>query len=145
MRVAMKCRFAAGAAAVSLFAASAHAADPVKDYPLRPVRIVSGYTAGGSTDFLFRVLAPKLTERLGQPFIIDYRPGGSGTIGASLVAKATPEFQPAARFFKRFRDLTAGGFYTTPEGMKDIGYTGNVPLPEFAGPPPEVLAKLGLA
>ena len=95
MRETIKCRLtaaaAAGVAAVAGFAASAHAADPVKDYPLRPVRIVSGYTAGGSTDFLFRVLAPKLTDRLGQPFIIDYRQGGSGTIGANLVAKATPE------------------------------------------------------
>lgn len=58
---------------------------------------------------------------------------------------AKPEFKQAALFFRKFRDLTAGGFYTTPEGMKDIGYVGNVPLPEFAGPPPEVLKKLGLA
>ncbi len=59
--------------------------------------------------------------------------------------KAKPEFKTAARFFRRFRDLTAGGYYTTPEGMKDIGYTGNVPLDKFEGPPPEVLQKLGLA
>jgi hypothetical protein len=51
----------------------------------------------------------------------------------------------AARFFAKFRDLTAGGFYTTPVGMKDIGYVGNVPLAKFDGPPPEVLKKLGLA
>ena len=62
-----------------------------------------------------------------------------------LVAKAKPEFKTAAQFFKRFRDLTAGGFYTTPEGMKDIGYIANVPLASFDGPPPEVLKKLGLA
>jgi hypothetical protein len=61
------------------------------------------------------------------------------------VPKAAPEFRKAAQFFKKYRDLTAGGFYTTPEGMKDIGYIGNVPLPEFAGPTPEVLKKLGLA
>lgn len=61
-----------------------------------------------------------------------------------LVAKAKPEFKTAAQFFKRFRDLTAGGFYTTPEGMKDIGYVANVPLATFAGPPPEVLKQLGL-
>jgi len=60
-------------------------------------------------------------------------------------ANAKPEFRKAAQFFRKFRDLTSGGFYTTPEGMKDIGYVGNVPLPEFAGPPPEVLQKLGLA
>jgi len=58
---------------------------------------------------------------------------------------AKPEYKPAARFFNKFRDLTAGGFYTTPEGMKDIGYVGNVPLPAFEGPPPAVLKQLGLA
>ncbi|MSU48062.1 MAG: gluconate 2-dehydrogenase subunit 3 family protein [Opitutus sp.] len=58
---------------------------------------------------------------------------------------AKPEFRNGAQFFKRFRDLAAGGYYTTPEGMKDIGYTGNVPLDKFEGPQPEVLKKLGLA
>lgn len=60
------------------------------------------------------------------------------------VPNAKPEFKKAAQFFRKFRDLTAGGFYTTPEGMKDIGYIGNVPLATFDGPPPEVLKKLGL-
>ena len=63
----------------------------------------------------------------------------------ALVAKAKPEFRTAAQFFKRFRDLTAGGFYTTPEGMKDIGYVGNVPTATFEGPTPEALKHLGLA
>jgi len=58
--------------------------------------------------------------------------------------KAAPPFHQAAEFFRRFRNLTAGGFYTTAEGMKDIGYVGNVPLASFDGPPPEALAKLGL-
>ncbi|MBM3343152.1 MAG: tripartite tricarboxylate transporter substrate binding protein [Betaproteobacteria bacterium] len=71
--------------------ARAQSADAAKDYPQRPVRIVSGFAAGGSTDFLMRVLAPKLTERLGHPFIIEHRPGAGGTIGAHLVAKATPD------------------------------------------------------
>ncbi len=63
----------------------------------------------------------------------------------AYLSKARPEFQSAARFFARFRDLTAGGFYTTPVGMKDIGYTGNMPLPAFPGPSLEVRKKLGLA
>ena len=63
----------------------------------------------------------------------------------SHVATAAPDKKKAAQFFKRYRDLTAGGYYTTPEGMKDIGYVGNVPLASFDGPPPEVLRKLGLA
>jgi hypothetical protein len=59
-------------------------------------------------------------------------------------ATAKPGFAAAARFFTRFRDLTADGFYTTPEGMKDIGYTGNKPSATFAGPPPAALKKAGL-
>jgi hypothetical protein len=59
--------------------------------------------------------------------------------------EAKPEFRQAAQFFRKFRDLASGGYYSTPEGMKDIGYTGNVVLDKFEGPPPEVLKKLGLA
>jgi hypothetical protein len=71
----------------------------------------------------------------------------SGAIGADLchLPDAKPEFVPAATFFARYRDLTAGGFYTTPAGMKDLKYMGNVPLAEFKGPPPEVLKILGLS
>jgi hypothetical protein len=59
-------------------------------------------------------------------------------------AAVEPQFKEAASFFARFRDLTAGGFYTTPVGMKDIGYVGNVPLTEFPGPPAALLEELGL-
>lgn len=57
---------------------------------------------------------------------------------------AIPKFRKAARFFARFRDLTAGGFYTTAAGRKDLGYIGNVPLTRFLGPPRALLEKLGL-
>jgi hypothetical protein len=57
---------------------------------------------------------------------------------------ADPAWDGAAKFFARFRDLTTGGFYSTPEGMKDIGYIGNVPLAKFDGPPPELLRRLGI-
>ena len=58
--------------------------------------------------------------------------------------KAKPEFQSAARFFDLVRDLAAVGFYTTDAGMKDLQYIGNMALPRFDGPPPEVLKHLGL-
>ena len=58
--------------------------------------------------------------------------------------RATEPFKRAAAFFRRYRDLTAGGFYTTPAGMKDIGYVGNVAMQAFKGPPKAVLEKLGL-
>ncbi len=60
-------------------------------------------------------------------------------------SKAAARFADGARFFARFRDLTAGGFYTTPVGMKDIGYVGNVPLERFEGPPLAVMKKVGVA
>ena len=59
--------------------------------------------------------------------------------------KAAAQFQAAAKFFAKFRDLTAGGFYTTPIGWKAIGYVGNVSLDKFDGPPLEALKKAGLA
>jgi Gluconate 2-dehydrogenase subunit 3 len=58
--------------------------------------------------------------------------------------KAKPQFVEPAKFFAAYRDLTAGGFYTTPAGMKDLKYVGNVALKRFDGPPPEVLRKVGL-
>jgi hypothetical protein len=60
-------------------------------------------------------------------------------------AKAKSIDAKAATFFKRFRDLAFGAWCTTPEGMKAIGYVGNVPAATFAGPPPEALKHVGLA
>ncbi len=60
-------------------------------------------------------------------------------------AKPKPEHKKAVSFFKRYRDLTAGGYYTTAEGMKAIGYVGNVPSGTFDGPPMEALKHVGLA
>ena len=59
--------------------------------------------------------------------------------------KAKPAFARAAQFFARYRDLTAGGFYTTPAGRKDLQYVGNIPLERYDGPPVEALKKAGLA
>ena len=53
-------------------------------------------------------------------------------------------FANAAKFFARYRDLTAGGFYSTPVGRKDLQYIGNVALASFDGPSLEVLRKVGL-
>ncbi len=60
------------------------------------------------------------------------------------VPNAAPEHKAAARFFDKVRDLTSSAFWTTEEGMADLGFVGNRPMPSFDGPPPEVLKKLGL-
>jgi hypothetical protein len=62
-----------------------------------------------------------------------------------VVKEGTAAHNHAFDFFSLFRDRAAGGYYSTPEGWKAIGYVGNVPMPEFPGPPPEVLKHLGLA
>jgi hypothetical protein len=51
-----------------------------------------------------------------------------------FLPKAKPEHRAGAEFFAKFRNLTAGGYYTTAEGMKDIGYVGNIPLPGVRRP-----------
>jgi len=61
------------------------------------------------------------------------------------IQKAGSSLQKAAQFFDRFRDLSMGAFYSSPQGMQDIQYLGNVPLTRFDGPPPEVLAYLKLS
>jgi hypothetical protein len=60
-------------------------------------------------------------------------------------ARAASERRDAARFFALFRDLTAGGFYSSPAGRQDLSYIGNVPLASFDGPPPALLKTLGLS
>ena len=57
---------------------------------------------------------------------------------------AAPEMSHGVAFFNRFRDLTASGFWTSRMGIKDIGYLGNVYVPEWTGCPDEALKKLGL-
>jgi tripartite-type tricarboxylate transporter receptor subunit TctC len=60
-------------------------------FPARPVRVIVPFAPGGSTDVVFRVIAPRVTELLGQPLLVDNRPGGGATIGMDLVAKAPPD------------------------------------------------------
>src|SRR5215475_7071820 len=60
-------------------------------YPTRPVRIIAGFAAGGSVDLFARLIGQWLSERLGQPFIIENRPGAGGNIGTEAVVHAAPD------------------------------------------------------
>ena len=82
-------------AASILFAAAASSPTCVRAadsaYPVRPVRVIVPYSPGGSSDAVARILSQKLGETLGQQFVIDNRPGASGSLGRDIVAKATPD------------------------------------------------------
>lgn len=61
------------------------------NYPVRPIRLIAPFAAGGSTDSLARIIAPELGKRLGQPVIVENRAGAGGNIGLDAVAKAEPD------------------------------------------------------
>ncbi len=84
----LECVIAAGAALIALAAPMTHAADP---RPTKPVRVVIPFSAGGVQDSLARSIVAELTAALGQPVIIDNRPGAGGTVATSFVAKSAPD------------------------------------------------------
>jgi tripartite-type tricarboxylate transporter receptor subunit TctC len=78
---------AAGAAALPIRPRVASA----ETYPTRPVRIIVGFTAGGSTDIIARLIGQSLSERLGQSFIVENRPGAGANIGTETVVRASAD------------------------------------------------------
>src|SRR5262249_30974514 len=78
----------AGGAAL---AAMPGAADAQDNYPSRPVRWVLGYTAGGTTDVISRHVTQPLSERLGQPIVIEPRPGAGTNLATEYVVRSTPD------------------------------------------------------
>ena len=62
-----------------------------QDFPVKTVRIVVTWPPGGSNDVVARVMAQRLTENLGHSFVVENRPGATGTIGSELVAKSPPD------------------------------------------------------
>src|ERR1700754_5110181 len=78
---------AAGAAALSMLAPVARA----QSYPPRPVRIIVGFPPGGAADITARLIGQWLSERLGQPFVVENRPGAGTNIATEAVAKAASD------------------------------------------------------
>ena len=78
-------------AGAALAALAAHRPGVAQAWPSRPIRILNGFSAGGPTDILTRILAERLQESLGQPVLVENRPGATGSIAAQAVAAAAPD------------------------------------------------------
>ena len=76
---------------IALAAPSARAQDDAKNFPVKPIRIVIGFSAGGGNDILARVVAQKLSENIGQPVVIENKPGASAIIASEYVKNAAPD------------------------------------------------------
>jgi tripartite-type tricarboxylate transporter receptor subunit TctC len=119
-------RCIAAAIALSLLAAGAWAQSK---YPNRPIRMLTPFAPGGGTDILARLIGPTLTEVLGQPIIVDNRPGGGGTLGANLVAAAAPD---------GYTLIIVSGSYGANGALHDLPYdtaTGITPILLFGTTP----------
>src|SRR6195952_1218363 len=84
-------RAAIGLTAIGLSAFASLGSALAADYPTRPVRFVVGYPPGGATDIVARLVGQKLSERLGQQFVIENKPGAGNNIGTETVVKADPD------------------------------------------------------
>ena len=104
---------------LAAFAAQGAGKDP--GFPMRPVRFVSPFAAGGNTDMVGRAIAPRLAERIGQNVIVENRPGAGGIIGTASVAKGTPDGHSLL--------FASGAFTSVAATAKNLPYD---PLQDFS-------------
>lgn len=112
-------RCAVAAIALSLLAAGVQAQSK---YPNRPIRLLTPFAPGGGSDLLARLIGPPVTEVLGQPIIVDNRPGGGGTLGAGIAARAEPD---------GYTLILVSGSYGANGALHDLPYdtvTGITPI-----------------
>jgi tripartite-type tricarboxylate transporter receptor subunit TctC len=93
-----------------------------QDYPARPVRLIVAFSAGGTTDYVARLVADKARAQLGQNIVVENKPGANGAIGADFVSKAEPDGYTL--FFS-----TAGAIAINPSMRSDLPYD---PIKGFA-------------
>jgi len=126
-----KRRFLATAGSAALAAALSATAAWAADYPDKPIRVVMPWAPGGPTDVVGRVVAVQMGEILGQPLVIESRPGASGTIGTAQVSKAAPDgytllMNPSVQgiYPAQFKSLT----FDPIKDFRMVGVLGTVPM-----------------
>ena len=90
------------------------AAALAQPFPSKPVRVINPAAPGGNSDIFFRLLQQKMSEAAGQPFVIDYRPGAGGVVGADIIAKSAPDGYTTG--------IVAGSFMINPSLMRKLPY-----------------------
>ncbi len=100
--------------AILAWSTSAVFAQSAANYPEKPVKVIIPFPPGGTLDKVGRMLALKVSEQLGQNFVVENRPGGNGIIGADVVAKANPDGYTLL--------FNASTFVTAPLTMKSVPY-----------------------
>jgi tripartite-type tricarboxylate transporter receptor subunit TctC len=117
---------------VMLLSGSACPLASAADYPNHTVEIIVSYGAGGSTDFVARAIAQKLTERLGHPFVILNRPGASGTIGIKAAMAAKPDGYTLYVGYTSetvvVPQISKNATYSAVDDFEPIAVTGLVPV-----------------
>ncbi len=108
-------------------------------YPDKPVKVVVTFAAGGGSDIVARVMAEQLSKKLGQPFVVDNKPGAGGTIGGALVANAAPDGYTL--MLSNTTPIALGPFtlekqpYDPVAAFTEIAYLGAAPLVVMASRP----------
>ena len=111
---------------VALLLCALHVAAHAQMWPAKPIRVIVPFTPGSGTDIIARTVSEKLTPQLGQPIVIENRPGAGGTIGGAIVAKSDPDG------YTLF--VHSSSYTVTPSTYKDLPYdtlrdlTGVIPL-----------------
>jgi tripartite-type tricarboxylate transporter receptor subunit TctC len=106
----------------AILAATALPAHAAERYPSRPIRLLTPFAPGGGSDILARLIGPPMTEALGQPIVVDNRPGGGGTLGAGIAARADPD---------GYTLIVVSGSYGANAALHDLPYdtvTGITPI-----------------
>jgi tripartite-type tricarboxylate transporter receptor subunit TctC len=83
-------------------------------FPTKPVRVVNPAAPGGNSDVFFRLLQPKMLEALGQPVVMDYRPGAGGTVGGEVIARSAPDGYTTG--------IVAASFVINPSMIRKMPY-----------------------
>lgn len=128
---------AAATAAIVMSIAVAPAVAQAPAYPDRPIRLIVPFAPGGTVDVVARMLGPRLSERLGQPVVVENKPGGGTIIGTDLVAKSPPNgytLLVAVSTFTSNPGLYASLPYDSAKDFAPISLVALMPIVPFASP-----------